>query len=127
MKKILFLLSILTVMLVSCQNYSEGERTGIITKLSKSGVMFKSWEGELKIAPNVAQGGMIGQYETFSFSVDNDNTIKCITPIDSIQKWSRSGVPVTITYQQVRYLNWLNNRGNEDYFIKSVVPVVIVK
>lgn len=108
---------------VSCSNYSEGERVGIITKFSRSGKVFKSYEGELKIAPNAANQGMIGQYETFAFSIDNDEKVKCITPIDSIKEYARLGIPVSIQYQEVAYLNWFSNRGDTDYFIKSVKRV----
>ena len=109
-----------SLLLTSCSNYSEGERIGVITKFSNSGRVFKSYEGELKIAPNVATQGMVGQYETFSFSVDNDKTIACQTPVDSIAKFAREGIPVVINYQQVAYLNWWCNQGNTDYFVKSV-------
>lgn len=120
-KFILMLIAILAVFsLTSCANYSEGERVGIITKFSNAGKVFKSYEGELKIAPNVATQGMIGNYETFYFSIDNDNTIKCITPIDSIKLYARLGIPVVVEYQEVAFLNWFGNRGSTDYFIKSI-------
>lgn len=122
LKAILCLL-VFAIMMVSCENYSTGERVGVITKFSKSGAVFKSHEGELKIAPNVANQGMVGQYETFRFSIDNDKTVECMTPVDSINEWARQGVPVVIQYQQVRYLNWWSNRGDTDYFVKSITPV----
>ena len=53
--KLLLLVLIGSLILVSCQNYSSGERVGIITKLSEKGAMFKSFEIELKVAPNIAQ------------------------------------------------------------------------
>ena len=119
-----FVLITIVALLSSCTNYSTGERTGVITKFSKSGKAFKSWEGELKIAPNIAHGGgMVGQYETFSFSIDNDGTIECKTHTDSILHWARLGKPVTIMYQQTKYLNWWSNRGMTNYFTKEVIPV----
>lgn len=125
MKKVIyFLVAILaTLSISSCSNYSTGERVGIITKFSESGKIFKSYEGELKIAPNLANSGMVGQYETFDFSIDNDRTVECITPVDSIEKYARLGTPVVVEYQQVMYLNWFSNRGNTDYFVKSITPV----
>jgi hypothetical protein len=118
-----FMFALLALMCVSCSNYSTGERVGIITKFSNSGAMFKSWEGELKIAPNLANSGMVGQYETFHFSLDNDQTIVCSTPTDSIQKYAKHGTPVVVNYQQTSWLNWWNNRGDTQYFVKSVDPV----
>lgn len=123
MRKILFLLTLSSLMLTSCSNYSTGERVGIITKFSNSGAVFKSNEGELKIAPNLANSGMVGQYETFHFSIDNDQNVECVTPIDSIVKYAKNGTPVVINYQQVAYLNWFNNRGDTNYFVKSITPV----
>lgn len=122
MRKLLGLLMVLITMVVlsSCSNYSDGERVGIITKFSNAGRVFKSYEGELKVAPNVVNQGMIGQYETFRFSIDNDKTVECETPVDSIKLYAQQGVPVVVNYQQVAYLNWWSNRGDTDYFIKSI-------
>jgi len=118
--KVLFAFIVGLIMFVSCTDYSSGDRVGVITKFSKSGLVFKSHEGELKVAPNIASGGMVGQYETFAFSLDRDNTIVCETPVDSIAQFATEGIPVVISYQQVRFLNWWKNRGNTDYFVKSV-------
>lgn len=120
-----FLLSVIIGLLVltSCQNYSSGERVGIITKCSEKGAVMKSFEIEMKISPAVAQSNqMMGNYETFRASIDNDSTIKCETPVDSIKKYISSGTPVIMEYQQVKYYNQFHNRGETDYFIKSVTP-----
>ena len=86
--------------------------------------MFDSWEGEMKVSPGIAQQQqMIGQYETFSFSIDNDKTIECTTHPDSIRLYMMRGEPVIIEYQETKGLNWFNNRGNTNYFIKSVKPI----
>ena len=115
------LLFSLMLMVTSCSNYSSGERVGIITKVSNKGAVWKSDEIQMKIAPNIASQGMVGQYESFECSVDNDKTIECTTPIDSIKLYAQLGIPVVLTYQQVANLNWWNNRGDTDYFVKSVV------
>ena len=122
MKKIILFI-IISLALTSCSKYSEGERVGIITKFSESGRVFKSFEGELKVAPNLANSGMVGQYETFVFSLDNSQSIKCETPIDSIKKFAQKGTPIVINYQEIAYLNWFQNRGNTQHFVKSIVPV----
>jgi len=69
MKK-LFLLAIASasLMLTSCsENYSNGERIGVITQFSETGLIWKSWEGHL----NVTQTGMNSSVP-FDFSIDND-------------------------------------------------------
>lgn len=112
---------LLSLALTSCtNNFSEGERVGIITKFSNQGMFWKSWEGDLKTAPNIGNGGMVGQYEDFLFSVDNDNTISCSTNPDSINKFMKEGVAVVLIYQQVKGYNWFHNRGKTDSFIKEV-------
>ena len=122
MKKfILLALCVLSFMTISCtNNYSQGERIGVITKFSEKGLLWKSYEGDIKIAPNIASQGMVGQYEDFNFSIDNDNTIKCTTPTDSILLYAKLGIPVIVSYQQVKGLNILQNRGDTQYFVKSI-------
>ena len=112
---------LLSIGFASCtSNYSDGERVGIITKFSNRGLLFKSFEGELKIAPNIGNGGMVGQYESWQFSLDNDNAIGCATSTDSINQYMKEGIPVVAFYQQVSGYNWFNNRGETNYFIRSI-------
>lgn len=70
-------------------SYSEGERIGKITKLSKKGHLFKSWEGEMLVGDN-----SIINPAPFVFSVTDENLVKSIQ--DSI-KTSKS---VTLHYNQ---------------------------
>jgi hypothetical protein len=123
MKKVKLTIAIAAALLslASCtNNYSEGERVGIITKFSNQGLIWKSHEGDLKVAPGAASGGMIGQYEHFDFSIDNDNTIKCETSLDTIMQYMKEGISVVLIYQQVKGMNWFDNRGKTDYFVKQV-------
>ena len=56
--------------LVGCaENYSSGDRVGIITKLSEKGLVIKSWEGELLMALPIDVSGTT-QPEKFDFNVD---------------------------------------------------------
>jgi hypothetical protein len=48
--------------------YSEGERVGEPNKLSKKGVLFKTWEGTLNIT----------DYEKWDYSVKDDEVVKAI-------------------------------------------------
>lgn len=68
MKKIkIVIFSLLTLALTNCaENYSNGDRVGMLTKFNKEGVMFKTWEGEL----NITQTGMNSAGEPFNFSID---------------------------------------------------------
>lgn len=72
-----------------CQ-YSEGERIGTITKISKKGLFFKTWEGEMSI--RLSQGTMVN--EKFIFSVRKDEVVK------KIQDTLKSGQICTVKYNQ---------------------------
>ncbi|HRH64916.1 MAG TPA: hypothetical protein PLU53_01330 [Bacteroidia bacterium] len=95
------------------ENYSEGERIGFITKFSHKGRFWKSWEGEL----NLTQTGM-NTSSLFDFSIDNDNESgDVVAMIDSAVN---NGWKVKLTYHQTYFKNWFSNRGDTDYFVKSV-------
>lgn len=123
MKKLLLITLSLLVFTSCTNNYSTGNRVGIITKFSYKGLMWDSWEGDLKVSPGIANGNsqMIGQYEDFNFSIDNDKKIEC-KPFtsDSIILYMKLGIPVDVEYQQVKGFNWFHNRGCTDYFVKEV-------
>jgi len=91
--------------------YSEGERTGVITKFSNKGMMIKTWEGEL----NMGGFDTGGTASVWAFSVD-DPTI-----VEKIQEAQRTGGRWTLHYrQQFVQQSW---RGATEYFIIDVVRV----
>lgn len=98
----------------SCtENYSNGERIGMITKFSQKGLVYSSWEGTL----NTTQTGM-NSAEPFHFSVDNDqNDPKIIGMLDSAATY---GWKVKIKYHETYGKNWFSNRGETNYFVKEV-------
>lgn len=109
MKYLFFVLSILSF--ISCsENYSNGERIGLITQFSRSGNFFKSWEGHL----NVTQTGMNSSVP-FDFSIDNDNEpLELAVLIDSAAQY---GWKVKLRYHETYGKNWLKNRGETDHFV----------
>jgi hypothetical protein len=109
MKKLIALLILIT--LTSCsENYSNGERIGVITQFSNSGVIFKSHEGHL----NVTQTGMNSSVP-FDFSIDNDREDENL--IKTIDSAAQYGWKVKLIYHQTFGKNWFNNRGDTDHFI----------
>ena len=115
MKK-LFILSIalVSLLLSSCsENYSNGERIGVITQFSETGLIWKSWEGHL----NVTQTGMNSSVP-FDFSIDNDNESSFV--ISTIDSAVNNGWKVKLTYHETFFKNVFNNRGETNYFIKSI-------
>jgi hypothetical protein len=87
--------------------YSEGTRSGILTKVSKKGYVFKTFEGELNIG-GIDQGdGTIMPHTVFKFSIEDDKTYK---KLDSLQ-----GRKVIVHYNQViKNFFW---QGESDYFV----------
>lgn len=104
----------LALVMTSCtENYSNGERIGMLTKFSQKGLVFDSWEGTL----NTTQTGM-NSAQPFEFSVDNDvNDPKTIAKLDSAATY---GWKVKIKYHQTFGKNWLNNRGETNFFVNEV-------
>lgn len=103
--------------LISCkEHFSDGERVGTVTKFSKAGVIWDSWDGHL----NITQTGMNSAGEPFAFSLDNDRNDQ-----DSIVKLlteaQLKGWKVKLLYHQVwGFKNIFSNRGESDYFVDGV-------
>ena len=114
MKKIILFISVaFTMLFTSCtENYSNGERIGLITQFSKSGLIWKSWEGHL----NLTQTGMnSSSMVPFDFSIDNDNEpVELVSKLDSA---ARFGWKVKLVYHETCGWNWFKNRGETDHFI----------
>jgi hypothetical protein len=116
MKKVNFVaIASALLMLQSCisENYSNGERIGVVTQFSESGAVWKSWEGHL----NVTQTGMNSSVP-FDFSIDNDkNPQEVINTIDSAAQY---GWKVKLVYHETIGKNFFGNRGETDHFVTKV-------
>jgi hypothetical protein len=98
------------------ENYSNGERIGLVTQFSKRGMIWKTWEGHL----NITQTGM-NSADGFDFSIDGDNPDEqTIHLLDSAASF---GWKVKLIYHQTFGKNWLGNRGETNHFIDSVIVV----
>lgn len=86
-------------------NYSDGERTGLINKISHKGFVCKTWEGYMLVG-----NGQNVNPETFSFTVKSDEIAKQIE--------SKSGTIATIIYRQ--YGLTANCWGDTQYEITGV-------
>jgi hypothetical protein len=100
------------------RGYSEGERTGTITKLSNKGLVWKSWEGEMVLggmrAGTDGNGNATLGANVWAFTVLDYRLVK---PISEAQQ---AGKPVT-----VHYVQWLMNGPSRDtdYEVTAVEPV----
>lgn len=117
MKKLFILsLALLTslISLTSCsENYSNGERIGVITQFSQSGILFKSHEGHL----NVTQTGMNSSVP-FDFSIDNDREDPLV--VATLDSAAQYGWKVKLIYHETLGKNWFHNRGETSHFVTKV-------
>jgi len=113
---IMMALSIAMLAMTSCsENYSNGERIGLVTQFSKTGVIWKSHEGHL----NLTQTGMNSSSAVpFDFSIDNDAEDPLI--VARIDSAATLGWKIKITYHETFGYNWFNNRGSTNHFVTNV-------
>jgi hypothetical protein len=90
-------------------SFSRGERTGYIQKLSKSGWVCKTWEGEMAM---VTMPGAIP--EKFLFSVRDDKVAEIINKF--------AGKRVSLVYEQHKGVP-TSCFGETEYFIVDVKAV----
>lgn len=93
--------------------YSKGTRSGILTKVSEKGYIFKTYEGELNVGGFNQEGGTIMPASIFKFSVTDK---KVYEKMEALQ-----GNKVVLHYKQVmKNFFW---QGDTDYFIYECSPV----
>ena len=94
--------------------YSDGTRSGILTKVSRKGYVFKTYEGELNVGGFGQSGdGTIMPTTIFKFSVPDR---KVYEKLQGLQ-----GRKVVLHYKQVmKNFFW---QGETDYFIEDVNEV----
>jgi hypothetical protein len=90
--------------------YSEGTRSGILTKVSRKGFVFKTYEGEMNVGGINAGEGTILPQTTFKFSVTDPKVY------DQLEK--DQGRKLVLHYKQVIHnFFW---QGESDYFVHAV-------
>lgn len=93
--------------------YSKGTRSGILTKVSEKGFVFKTFEGELNIG-GISQGyGTIMPSSIFKFSVTD--------PLVYNQLEKSQGKKIVLHYKErIKTFFW---QGESNYFIYLVTTV----
>ncbi|MBK9108450.1 MAG: hypothetical protein IPM92_08785 [Saprospiraceae bacterium] len=94
-------------------DYSEGTRTGYVTKISHKGYVFKTYEGELNFGffGGTATKGLPSD-NVWYFSVTNSKVAK------DVEEASKSGSKVTLHYKQ-KYIK-ISLRGDTEYLVYKV-------
>jgi hypothetical protein len=108
------LVAILSLTIYSNFTYSEGTRNGTVIKLSKKGVMFKTYEGQLNVGAYVKDGTNNMPTSIWEFSVPKSNQ----EVLDGINEAIDKGKRVKLHYKEK--LNTLPWRGDTNYLIYKV-------
>ena len=104
------------ILFVSYAKYSDGTRSGVVVKISKKGVVFKTAEGQLNLQSFGAVKRDSNQLsEVFEFSVAGDAD----DVYNTLEEVSLTGERVSLHYVQ-RYagLPW---KGDTKFFVEKVV------
>jgi hypothetical protein len=94
--------------------YDEGVRAGNVLRISKKGILFKTYEGQLNLQTFGALKGASPIMESFDFSVDGSNE----QVIKDLEDVALSGERVNLHYiKRYARFSW---RGDTKYFITKV-------
>jgi hypothetical protein len=96
--------------------FSEGSRSGVIQKLSKKGMIWKTWEGELNLGYTEASTDSNGHQNIrpaiFHFSVSSD------WMAEKLKEAEIDGKRVTLDYKQYFLRGW--DKGGTSYDVHGV-------
>lgn len=93
-------------------NYSSGQRTGVVVKLSKKGIFYKTWEGQMNIGSMSTDGNGVAVPTVFNFSVKDDAIA------EEISRAAEEGKRITLVYEQA--LSRSFREGETPYLIVDV-------
>jgi hypothetical protein len=94
--------------------YSSGIRSGMVVKISKKGLLFKTYEGQLNLQTFGANKSPNMVSESFEFSVESDRA----DVIKTLEEASLSGERVSLKYvERLAVFFW---RGDTKYFVTEV-------
>lgn len=92
-------------------SYSEGDRAGVVQKISRKGWVCKTWEGELAMAPVPGAAPQL-----FNFTVPEASVAEQII--------KTSGTKVILAYEQHRFVP-SSCFGETEYFVTGVKPAAV--
>lgn len=112
---VLLLLGIGVMLFLYYGSYSKGTRSGVVIKMSKRGMLFKTYEGQLNLQSFGAtddKGNSLNEIFEFSVEGDNDSLYHVLEDV------SLTGERVRLNYVE-RYatIPW---RGETNYFVTGV-------
>lgn len=113
---ILLGLVIIVILFFSFFHYSDGNRAGTIIKISKKGVLLKTWEGELNLGMVITDNGgaAVGaQNNIWHFSAEDDDELT-----KKLIEANKSGKRVQLKYKELYFkLPW---KGETEYIVTDI-------
>lgn len=94
-------------------SFSNGTRAGVVIKMSKKGVIFKTYEGELNTGGFADSDGQLTS-SIWAFSVVDDQVVRDLSDAEL------SGQRVKLHYNEKFYKLFF--RGDTKYFVNKVEP-----
>lgn len=89
--------------------YSDGERTGVVVKISKKGFFWKTWEGNMNTGAMSTDGEGVAVPVVWEFSVVDEGIVR------EIQEAAKGGERITLHYDQPIALPW--RKGSSGYLV----------
>ncbi|MBC8109905.1 MAG: hypothetical protein H7Y04_02475 [Verrucomicrobia bacterium] len=111
---ILVLLVVAVLAFFTFTSYSDGTRAGTVVKLSKRGVLLKTWEGQLNMGgvTNTQGGNSVSSLWEFSVDSKEEEVLK------KLHECELSGQRVSLAYREKYFkLPW---QGETKYYIYKV-------
>lgn len=107
---------VLVILFFSFFHYSEGNRAGTVIKISKKGVLLKTWEGELNLGMVITDNGgaAVGaQNNIWNFSAEDEEEL-----VNKLIEANKTGKRVQLKYKELYFkLPW---KGETDYIVTDV-------
>ncbi len=120
-RKVLILLGVIILLIVlyglfaANYVYSDGNRAGIVRKISRKGYVNKTWEGDLQIGMTFP-GQPVGGGDIWSFTAENNPDV-----IQALETAAETGKRVSLHYREKRYQFAI--LGDTHYFVDRVEEV----
>jgi len=122
--KNLFKASLVLLLLSSCSsNYSEGYRSGTLTKFSHKGFIYDTYEGEINLGgmkSNSKGDGVTANVFEFSLDAESERGENIQDLVDTLNLAIELGHKIKVHYNEERMTDWNNSRGSTSYYVDEV-------
>lgn len=104
---------LMAMSLSGCINNGNGEKIGMVTKLAKQGLVFKTWEGEIVRGGLSGGSGVNGQ--AFAFTIEDPEVVK------QVQSAMEHQQEIKITYESELFHFFRSE--SHGHFLVKIEPI----